>query len=297
MTILKDLPIDYIERTEKYYLALGYNNPYTWANFNDIPFVKLRKPLFDCRISLVTTAAPYQTGKGDQGPGAPYNAKAKFHDVYSMNISENPDVRISHIAIDRDNTTAVDNNTWFPLVQLNRVAAEGRIGSVSDRFHGFPTNRSQRKTQKNYCPDLLQRIKEDGADAVVLVPNCPVCHQSLGMAARYLEQHGIPTVIMGSAKDIIERVGVPRFLFSDFPLGNSAGKPNDIKSQEHSINFALELFEAIERPPTYWSPLVWANNSNWKSNYSNAENLTPEEILEARIKFDQTKAEKQKLAD
>jgi hypothetical protein len=59
----------------------------------------------------------------------------------------------------------------------------------------------------------------------------------------------------------------------------------------------LELFEAIERPPTYWSPLVWANNSNWKSDYSNAENLTPEEILEARIKFDQTKAEKQKLAD
>jgi D-proline reductase (dithiol) PrdB len=114
MAILKDLPIDYIERTEKYYLALGYNNPYTWANFNDIPFVKLRKPLFDCRISLVTTASPYQVGKGDQDPGAPYNAEAKFHDVYSMNISENPDVRISHIAIDRDNTTAEDIIPGFP---------------------------------------------------------------------------------------------------------------------------------------------------------------------------------------
>ena len=54
----------------------------------------------------MTTAAPYQAGKGDQGPGAPYNAEAKFHDVYSMNISGNPDVRISHIAIDRENTTA-----------------------------------------------------------------------------------------------------------------------------------------------------------------------------------------------
>ena len=36
--------------------------------------------------------------------------------------------------------------------------------------------------------------------------------------------NGIPTVVMGCAKDIVEHCGVPRFLFSDFPLGNAAGQ-------------------------------------------------------------------------
>ncbi len=36
---------------------------------------------------------------------------------------------------------------------------------------------------------------------------------------------------MGCAKDIVEYVGVPRFLFSDFPLGNPAGKPHDAQNR------------------------------------------------------------------
>ena len=40
----------------------------------------------------------------------------------------------------------------------------------------------------------------------------------MSLVARYLEAHGMPTVIIGSALDIVERCGVPRFLFVDFPL-------------------------------------------------------------------------------
>ncbi len=65
----------------------------------------------------------------------------------------------------------------------------------------------------------------------MLVPNCPVCHQTVSLVARHLEANGIPTVVMGCAKDIVEHAAVPRFLFSDFPLGNSAGKPHDEASQ------------------------------------------------------------------
>ena len=65
-------------------------------------------------------------------------------------------------------------------------------------------------------------------DAAVLVPNCPVCHQTVSLVARHLEANGISTVVMGCAKDIVEHAAVPRFLFSDFPLGNSAGKPHDV---------------------------------------------------------------------
>ena len=54
-----------------------------------------------------------------------------------------------------------------------------------------------------------------------------MCHQTVSLAARHLEENGIATVVMGCAKDIVEYCGVPRFLFSDFPLGNAAGRPTD----------------------------------------------------------------------
>src|SRR5262249_26229151 len=112
-----------------------------------------------------------QPDKGNQGPGAPYNAAAKFYNVYSGDSSIDHDVRISHLGIDRQHTTAEDSNTWFPLPQLRRCAAAGQIRDVAPRFPGAPTNRSHRTTLEQHCPKLLARCRADGADAAVLVAN------------------------------------------------------------------------------------------------------------------------------
>ena len=163
-----DQPVPYLQRICDYYQALGYGAPYRWAHYAEVPFAPLKKPLTESRIALVTTAAPYQPGKGDQGPGAPYNAAPKFYTVYSGDSAVDHDLRIAHIAYDRDHTTAEDGNTWFPLPQLRRAAAAGRIGEVAPRFHGMPTNRSHRTTLDRDCPDLLARLSADRVDAVVL---------------------------------------------------------------------------------------------------------------------------------
>ena len=162
-----DAPVPYMQRIRDYYLALGYAAPYRWAHYAEVPF----RPLAECRVALIATAAPYQPDKGDQGPGAPYNAAAKFYRVYSGDCSIAHDLRISHIAIDRAHTTAEDCNSWFPLPQLRRCAAAGRIAEVAPRFHGAPTNRSHRTTLEQDCPELLARCRADGADAALLVAN------------------------------------------------------------------------------------------------------------------------------
>ena len=77
-----------------------------------------------------------------------------------------------------------------------------------------------------------------------------MCHQTVSLAARYLEEHGIPTVVMGCAKDIVEYAGVPRFLFSDFPLGNPAGRPHDPESQAFTLELALRVLETAPGPRT-----------------------------------------------
>jgi D-proline reductase (dithiol) PrdB len=166
-----DIPIPYMQRTRDYYLALGYDNPYRWAHFVDVPFAPLTEPLAGARLALITTAAPYQPGLGDQGPGAPYNAAAKFYKVYSEPSDSVPDLRISHVGYDRIHTTAEDPNTWLPLRRLQEAVKAGRIGALTPRFHGAPTNRSHRVTMEADAPELLRRCREDSADAVLLVPN------------------------------------------------------------------------------------------------------------------------------
>jgi hypothetical protein len=113
----------------------------------------------------------------------------------------------------------------------------------------------------------------------------------VSLAARHIEAHGIPTVIMGCARDIVEHCGVPRFLFSDFPLGNSAGKPFDVESQSLTLELALRLLETATEPrTTAQSPLRWSDDPSWKLDYDNVDRLTPEQIIERRREFDSVKA-------
>ncbi len=285
-----DAPIPYTARTREYYQAIGYATPYRWAHYVDAPFQPLRKPLSQSRVTLVTTAAPFDPAKGDQGPGAKYNGGAKFYQVYDGDTSKTHDLRISHVAYDRVHTSADDSGTWFPLPQLRRLAREQRIGEIAPRFFGAPTNRSHRVTLETDAPDILARCRAGQVDAAVLVPNCPVCHQTISLVARHLEANGIATVVIGCAKDIVEHAAVPRFLFSDFPLGNSAGRPHDPTSQAFTLELALRVLEmAPAAQTTVQSPLRWSADASWKRDYNNVALLSADELARRRREFDAQK--------
>ena len=112
----------------------------------------------------------------------------------------------------------------------------------------------------------------------------------MSLTARHLEANGIPTVVMGCARDIVEHAGVARLLFSDFPLGNSCGKPGDLESQRGLVAMALDLLEtAIAPRTTVQSPYRWANDPSWKDDFYRLD-LTPEQIAKAREEFDTQKA-------
>jgi hypothetical protein len=177
------------------------------------------------------------------------------------------------------------------LKALRALETNGEIGGVAPRFHGLPTNRSHKTTMEVDCPEIVSRCRQDGADAAILIPNCPVCHQSAAMAARALEAAGIPSVIMGCARDIVEHVGVPRFLFNDFPLGNAAGRPDDPHSQLQIARLAVNLLSTAKGPrTTVQSPFTWNGAADWKRDYSNAALLSEDEIRARRQEFDEEKS-------
>ena len=113
----------------------------------------------------------------------------------------------------------------------------------------------------------------------------------MSLVARHLEAEGTPTVVLGAAKDIVETVGVPRFAFSDVPLGNSAGLPGDTDSQRVALECALTTLEAAPGPrTTVQTPLVWPGEPHaWKRDLMNLSGLDPDKAAEARAKFQEQK--------
>ena len=87
----------------------------------------------------------------------------------------------------------------------------------------------------------------------------------MSLAARHLEEHGIPTVVFGCARDIVEQCGVPRFVWSDFPLGNPTGKPYDLDMQRDIVLRGLELLVSATAPgTTVITPYRWSADESWK---------------------------------
>ena len=121
----------------------------------------------------------------------------------------------------------------------------------------------------------------------------------MSLVARHLESEGISTVVIGSARDIVEECGVPRFLFVDFPLGNPCGKPGDIYMQQALVGEALDLLEKSWQPrTTLQSSFVWINNENeiWRDRYMHVDDSNRETLAEEgrNRREEQRKSKKQK---
>ena len=94
----------------------------------------------------------------------------------------------------------------------------------------------------------------------------------MSLVSRHLEANGIATVVIGSARDIVEECAVARFLFSDFPLGNAAGRPRDRASQEQTLALALRLLESAPAGrTTVQTPFAFGDDESWKQNYARVD--------------------------
>ena len=94
----------------------------------------------------------------------------------------------------------------------------------------------------------------------------------MSLVSRHLEANGIATVVIGSARDIVEECAVARFLFSDFPLGNPCGKPYDVAMQRAIVAMALDLLESARLPrTTVQTPFAWSEDESWRQSYARVD--------------------------
>ena len=87
----------------------------------------------------------------------------------------------------------------------------------------------------------------------------------MSLISRHLEANGIPTVLIGNARDIVESCGVARLLFTDFPLGSPCGEPFNVDMQRQVVSRAFDLLEsATESRTTVEAPFEWSKGDSWK---------------------------------
>ena len=157
--------VSYIDRTREFYAAQGYDKPYQWARNSDVPFANLTKRLSECRATLVTTASPIRTTRPSEG--VPRERK----EVWSGDTSEPPKrLFTGDLAWDKEATHTDDVESFLPIRSLARLAQEGRIGELSPRFYGAPTDYSQRRSREDDAPEVERLCREDGVDVALLVP-------------------------------------------------------------------------------------------------------------------------------
>jgi hypothetical protein len=155
--------VRYIDKTRDYYRGAGYERPYQWAHFEDIPFVRPPRPLAECRVGLATTSEMALVGEAgiwDDNPGC---------DVYAL-PTDTPIDRLysKKESYDRYATTLDDVDSYVPLTRLGESVAAGRIGSLAPRFQVIYSQYSQRKTMTVDAPEILRQMREDRVDVAVL---------------------------------------------------------------------------------------------------------------------------------
>ncbi|MBV1904818.1 MAG: hypothetical protein KUG75_01980 [Pseudomonadales bacterium] len=152
-------PVNYIPRTRNYYRALGYEKDYIWAKHAESPFSKLKKPISQSRLAIITTAMPDDSMSG------------KARSVCTQTTITPPlEMYTDELAWDKQATHTQDVASFLPIAQCQRYVEDGFLGSLTELFYCIPSEYSQRQTIEVDAPAIVRGCIEQQADIALLVP-------------------------------------------------------------------------------------------------------------------------------
>ncbi|MEX0942774.1 MAG: hypothetical protein WD002_09530 [Pseudomonadales bacterium] len=154
-------PVNYMERTRQFYKAQGFDRPYQWAHFDDIPFHLPDKPASNATVTIITTAV-HPNDKSTPMIGR------KARSIPFEDVPEN--FYTDDLSWDKNATHTDDRRSYFPLETLELLAEGGAIGALAPHYHFVPTEYSQRNTIESDAPAIVSACVKDEVDIAILVP-------------------------------------------------------------------------------------------------------------------------------
>lgn len=98
-----------------------------------------------------------------------------------------------------------------------------------------------------------------------------------------MEEAGIPTIYLGSCRDMMAKVKPPRSAFLNFPLGRQCGKPNEPDLQTSILKSTLDVLVDASSPGGIVDlPYTWGVAFDWKSYWEDLDQMVKEEGIQAQ---------------
>jgi len=247
---MPETPIDYIPRMLELHAEAP---PYRWAEPGALPPpAGPAAPLAATRIVVVSlaglrlrTQAPYEL-RGDTS-------------IRLVPVDAAPaELAFDHFGF-KVERAAADPETTAPLAALRALAADGTIGGVAPLAIGaMGATYSQRRVGEELVPTVTAAALDSAADLALIVPACPLDHQTAALVARGIEAAGMRALVISGARDISLRVGAPRTVYVHAPLGWLLGVPGDAAGQRERLAAALAagiglpgMGELVDLDPAY----------------------------------------------
>ena len=218
---------------------------YPFVENSRAPFTPARRAITMTNLAVIVSAGAYLDGTD------PFNTTAP---VGSLELREIPtDIDLKDLRfVTRGYEPAFvqqDANVQVPLDRLREFASNRIIGQIAPAFWSFSGFIPDAATfVEKTIPQLLERLTRYDVQAALLIPASQLCHQSVALAARAIEQTGLPTMTLGVDRETLEGARPPRAGYYDGKFGSVAGEPNWPQHQRRVLDEALRLIEPMGQP-------------------------------------------------
>ena len=218
---------------------------YPFVENTNAPFTPMRRSLPMLNLALISSAGAYIDGT------EPFDLEARDGDVNVREIPIEVEAEDLIYAAKGYDATAVreDRNAQIPIDRLLEYEANaviGRLNHVWWSLSSYIPNAAMVAAQ--IAPKIAERLKNYEAQAALLIPASRLCHQTLGIVAREIESHGIPTMLLAVDIGIIDQIRPPRTAYYDGELGAVAGKANWKEYQLRVLDESLRWIETFDQP-------------------------------------------------
>ncbi|MFN2493055.1 MAG: glycine/sarcosine/betaine reductase selenoprotein B family protein [Pyrinomonadaceae bacterium] len=218
---------------------------YPFVKNRRAPFSPARRALPMLNLALISSAGAYIDGT------EPFDTRTPAGDFGFREIPSEIEPGDLRFAVRGYDPAAVeaDRNALVPLARLFEFEGNGIIGQLNSVFWSFAGFIPDAGTLvEEMIPRLVERVERYKAQAALLIPASALCHQSVSLIARGLEQAGIPTMTLAVVQEVVESVRPPRAALYEGELGSVAGLPNWPEHQRRVLDEALRLIEPMDQP-------------------------------------------------
>ncbi|MEN8008365.1 MAG: hypothetical protein ABFS42_15255 [Candidatus Krumholzibacteriota bacterium] len=133
-----------------------------------------------------------------------------------------------------------DPEVTLPMASLDRLVTAGRACGAAARHYSFCEGILQPLPGvATSAARMAELMNQDEVGAVVLLPTCSLCVQTISLVAVELEKRSLPTVVISLLPELTEHVGAPRPLHVRFPFGAPCGDPGNRSLHDAVLGTAL----------------------------------------------------------